>query len=209
MTYHKMGDGPFYAFYTPYHLCNFEAPLTAARAVLFGDATIAPAGAPVCEVMTVAKRDLRAGEELDGIGGFTCYGVLIIVTSFTPVATFRWAWRRDVVSSATYGRTTLSRMRMSRFRRDDTSTRCGRSRRCCSPPSRRRKPPRCLRGARVVAVSGATRKSFQNNSKVPSWIFPRAQQQMGTAKRKSTRRFVSAEGLLLAPANRACAHRDS
>jgi predicted homoserine dehydrogenase-like protein len=76
MTYHKMGDGPFYAFYTPYHLCNFEAPLTAARAVLFGDATIAPAGAPVCDVMTVAKRDLRAGEELDGIGGFTCYGVL-------------------------------------------------------------------------------------------------------------------------------------
>ena len=76
MTYHKMGDGPFYVFYTPYHLCNFEAPITAARAALFGDAAIAPAGPPVCEVLTVAKRDLRAGEELDGIGGFTCYGVL-------------------------------------------------------------------------------------------------------------------------------------
>jgi predicted homoserine dehydrogenase-like protein len=76
MTYHKMGDGPLYAFYTPYHLCNFEVPMTAARATLFHDAAIAPAGAPVCEVMTVAKRDLRAGDELDGIGGFTCYGVL-------------------------------------------------------------------------------------------------------------------------------------
>ena len=76
MTYHKMGDGPLYAFYTPYHLCNFEVPITAARAALFHDAAIAPAGGPVCEVMTVAKRDLRAGEVLDGIGGFTSYGVL-------------------------------------------------------------------------------------------------------------------------------------
>ncbi len=76
MTYHKMGDGPLYAFYTPYHLCNFEVPITAARAALFHDATIAPLGGPVCDVMTIAKRDLRAGEPLDGIGGFTCYGVL-------------------------------------------------------------------------------------------------------------------------------------
>jgi predicted homoserine dehydrogenase-like protein len=76
MTYHKMGDGPLYAFYTPYHLCNFEVPITAARAVLFQDAAIAPLAGPVCEVMTVAKRDVRAGEVLDGIGGFTCYGVL-------------------------------------------------------------------------------------------------------------------------------------
>ena len=76
MTYHKMGDGPLYAFYTPYHLCNFEVPITAARAALFGDAAIAPRGAPVCEVMTCAKRDLKAGEVLDGIGGFMTYGVL-------------------------------------------------------------------------------------------------------------------------------------
>jgi predicted homoserine dehydrogenase-like protein len=65
-----------YVFYTPYHLCHFEVPLTVARAVLFGDATVAPLGGPVCDVITVAKRDLRAGEILDGIGGYTCYGVL-------------------------------------------------------------------------------------------------------------------------------------
>ena len=76
MTYHKMGEGPLYAFYTPYHLCNFEVSITAARAALFHDATIAPRGAPVCEVMTCAKRALTAGEVLDGIGGFTTYGVL-------------------------------------------------------------------------------------------------------------------------------------
>ncbi len=76
MTYHKMGDGPLYVFYTPYHLCNFEVPITAARAALFQDAAIAPLGGPVCEVMAFAKKDLRAGDVLDGVGGFCCYGVL-------------------------------------------------------------------------------------------------------------------------------------
>ena len=74
--YFKMGDGPFYVFYVPYHLPHLEAPLTAARAVLFHDATIAPMGGPVCDVITMAKRDLKAGEVLDGIGGFTCYGTI-------------------------------------------------------------------------------------------------------------------------------------
>ncbi len=72
----KMGDGPFYVFYTPYHLCHLEVPLTAARAVLFHDAAVAPIAGPVCDVITVAKRDLAPNETLDGLGGFTCYGVL-------------------------------------------------------------------------------------------------------------------------------------
>jgi predicted homoserine dehydrogenase-like protein len=76
LKYFKMGDGPFYVFYTPWHLPQAEAPLTAARAALFHDAAVAPLGAPRCDVVTVAKRDLRAGEVLDGIGGFTCYGMI-------------------------------------------------------------------------------------------------------------------------------------
>ena len=76
MKYFKMGDGPLYAFYVPYHLPHLEVPLTAARAVLFQDAAVAPTAGPVCEVITVAKRDLEAGELLDGIGGFTCYGMI-------------------------------------------------------------------------------------------------------------------------------------
>ena len=72
----KMGDGPLYVFYTPYHLCHIEVPLTVARAVLFQDAAITPIAGAVCEVITAAKRNLRAGEMLDGIGGFTCYGVI-------------------------------------------------------------------------------------------------------------------------------------
>lgn len=76
MRYFKMGDGPLYAFYVPYHLPHLEAPLTAARAALFGDAAVAPLGAPVCEVVATAKRDLKPGEALDGMGGFMCYGLL-------------------------------------------------------------------------------------------------------------------------------------
>jgi predicted homoserine dehydrogenase-like protein len=70
----KMGDGPLYAFYVPYHLPHLEPPITVARAVLFKDAAVTPLAGPVCDVITIAKRNLEAGEILDGIGGFTCYG---------------------------------------------------------------------------------------------------------------------------------------
>ena len=73
--YLKMGDGPLYVFYTPYHLPHLESPITVARAVLFHDAATAPSGDPVVDVITAAKRDLKAGEVLDGIGGFHCYGM--------------------------------------------------------------------------------------------------------------------------------------
>jgi predicted homoserine dehydrogenase-like protein len=75
LNYYKMGEGPFYVFYVPYHLCHFEAPMSVARAVLYGDATTAPLGGPVVEVVTAAKKDMKAGELLDGIGKFTSYGL--------------------------------------------------------------------------------------------------------------------------------------
>jgi len=76
LKYLKMGEGPLYAFYTPFHLPQLEIPLTAARAVLFKDATVAPLGAPVCDAIAMAKKDLKAGEALDGIGGFACYTLI-------------------------------------------------------------------------------------------------------------------------------------
>jgi predicted homoserine dehydrogenase-like protein len=72
---YKLGEGPLYTFYRPYHLCHFEVPATIARAALFGDATITPAGGPRVDVVATAKRDLRAGEELDGIGWYMTYGL--------------------------------------------------------------------------------------------------------------------------------------
>ena len=76
MQYFKMGEGPFYMFYTPFHLPHLQLPLTVARAVLFRDPTLAPMGRPVCDTGAFAKRDLKAGEILDGMGGFTCYGLI-------------------------------------------------------------------------------------------------------------------------------------
>lgn len=74
MKCYKMGDGPFYTFYTPFHLSPIEAPNSVARAVLFRDDPVKPIGGPVCDVVTLAKRDLKAGETLDGIGGYLTYG---------------------------------------------------------------------------------------------------------------------------------------
>jgi predicted homoserine dehydrogenase-like protein len=71
---YKLGKGPLYSFYTPYHLCHFEVPQTVARAVLFGDAAIAPVGPPTVEVVATAKQDLRADTVLDGLGGYDTYG---------------------------------------------------------------------------------------------------------------------------------------
>lgn len=70
---YKLGRGPLYSFYTPYHLCHFEVPLSAARAVLFQDVVLA-AERPMVDVITLAKRDLKAGEQLDALGGYMTYG---------------------------------------------------------------------------------------------------------------------------------------
>ncbi len=75
-SYFKMGDGPLYCDYPPYHLPHLQVASTVARAALFHDATVAPAGKPCCDVITMAKRDLAEGDVLDGIGGFCCYGTI-------------------------------------------------------------------------------------------------------------------------------------
>ena len=71
---YKLGTGPLYSFYAPYHLCHLEVPTSIARAALFHDATIAAAGAPQVDVVAVAKTDLAAGQVLDGLGGYLTYG---------------------------------------------------------------------------------------------------------------------------------------
>jgi predicted homoserine dehydrogenase-like protein len=74
LNLYKLGEGPLYSFYTPYHLCHFEVPLSVARAVLFKDYVLSPLGAPLVDVVTTAKIDLKAGETLDGIGCYMTYG---------------------------------------------------------------------------------------------------------------------------------------
>jgi predicted homoserine dehydrogenase-like protein len=74
LNLYKLGSGPLYCFYTPYHLCHFEVPLTVARAALFKDAAITPLAGPLVDVVATAKTDLNAGAALDGMGYYMTYG---------------------------------------------------------------------------------------------------------------------------------------
>lgn len=74
LNLYKLGTGPLYSFYTPYHLCHFEVPLSVARLVLLRDPVLQPLGGPLVEVVATAKRDLEAGETIDALGGYLSYG---------------------------------------------------------------------------------------------------------------------------------------
>jgi len=74
LEYLKMGMGPNFVLHRSFHIPTQEPLLTAARAELYGDANIVPQ-APVADTVAVAKRELTAGEEIDGIGGETVYGL--------------------------------------------------------------------------------------------------------------------------------------
>lgn len=75
LNLYKLGEGPLYSFYTPYHLCHFEVPNTIVRAVDFADAALAAPGGQRVDVVATAKQNLKAGHALDGLGGYDTYGV--------------------------------------------------------------------------------------------------------------------------------------
>jgi predicted homoserine dehydrogenase-like protein len=106
LAYLKAGEGPYYLLHRPYHLASLEAPISVARAVLWGEPTMQAAGAPVAECVAAAKRDLRAGEVLDGIGGETVYGLIDTASAAAaagavPLGIARGArLRRDVPAGA-------------------------------------------------------------------------------------------------------------
>lgn len=72
----KKGDRDHHILYRPFHLASLETPLTIAKAVLNNDHAIVPLGAPISETVAVAKKDIKKGEKIDGIGGFCVRGVL-------------------------------------------------------------------------------------------------------------------------------------
>jgi predicted homoserine dehydrogenase-like protein len=76
MEYYKMGPGPFYLFYRPYHLCHVEAMDCIVQGVMDGCSLLEPVYGFRTNVFAYAKRYLKAGEKLDGIGGYTCYGLI-------------------------------------------------------------------------------------------------------------------------------------
>lgn len=83
LNLYKMGEGPLYPFWVPYHLVHFETPNSIARVVLFHDELAPPLGGPVVEVCAVAKRDLKAGEILDEYGMYMTYGEAVNVAEMS------------------------------------------------------------------------------------------------------------------------------
>ena len=75
LNLYKLGTGPYYCFYTPYHLCHFEVPTSVARAVLFSDAVLTPLAGPEVGVIAVAKKNLVSGDLIEELGGYEVYGV--------------------------------------------------------------------------------------------------------------------------------------
>lgn len=76
MEYLSVGKRPNFAIYRPYHLTSLETPLSIIRAVTLKDSTIAPYYGSVAETIAIAKKDLKANDKLEGIGGSSVYGVL-------------------------------------------------------------------------------------------------------------------------------------
>ena len=69
-------SGRYAALYKPYHLIGLELGISVASAGLRGEPTGSPTGFRG-DVVAIAKRDLAAGEMLDGEGGFTVWGRLM------------------------------------------------------------------------------------------------------------------------------------
>ena len=69
-------SGRYAAMYKPYHLIGLELGISVASVALRGE----PTGRPAAwrgDVVAIAKRDLTAGEVLDGEGGYTVWGKLV------------------------------------------------------------------------------------------------------------------------------------
>ncbi len=64
----KVGKGPYFSLFRPFHLTSLEVPLSAVHAVLHKQADMVPLDHPVAEAIALAKRDLSVGETLGKIG---------------------------------------------------------------------------------------------------------------------------------------------
>ncbi len=130
LNLYKLGQGPLYSFYTPYHLCYFEVPMSVARVVLFGDAVVQPLAGPRVEVVATAKTDLKAGDLLDAPGGYMTYGqcetaAVTAVEKLLPIGVAEGCTlTRDVAKDAvlTYADVTLPQGRLIDCLRTEQAT---------------------------------------------------------------------------------------
>lgn len=94
MNFYKMGPGPEYFFFRPYHLVHLEVPLTIAELMLDGEPLITIDEPHLAEVVAIAKKDLSAKEDLDCIGGFSAYGHIDLAANaegYLPIGLVEYA----------------------------------------------------------------------------------------------------------------------
>jgi predicted homoserine dehydrogenase-like protein len=72
----RLGPGPFYVFHRPFHLGHIEAMVSIAEAFLDRRAALEPTAGFATNVYAYAKKDLRPGDTLDGVGGYAAYGLI-------------------------------------------------------------------------------------------------------------------------------------
>jgi len=70
------GHGDYWCLYRPYHLANLETPITIAHVLLDNTETLNTKRKPVAETIAVAKRELKIGDVIDALGGYTVYGLI-------------------------------------------------------------------------------------------------------------------------------------
>jgi predicted homoserine dehydrogenase-like protein len=78
LKYYKMGDGPYYVFYRPYHLCHVETAYAIGRMIFDNEPLLVPWKGRVANINAVAKIDLSPGYILDEPGMFTIYGEMAL-----------------------------------------------------------------------------------------------------------------------------------
>ena len=72
-----MRNGPNYVLHMPFHFCSLETPVSIYKAAIKKEATIAPVMGQVCDTITYAKRDMKKGDIIEGIGSDYVYGQLV------------------------------------------------------------------------------------------------------------------------------------
>ncbi len=101
----EIRKGPNFTLFRPFHWVSIETPNSVAQAVLRGEPTGAPEGAPVAELITCAKQDLKAGQVLDGGGGYTVYGLIekAAVASAEDLVPFGFTYEARLTESVKKG----------------------------------------------------------------------------------------------------------
>ena len=78
LRYFKMGDGPYYTLFRPFHLCHLEIPKTLRRVANGGEILLNNGSSPTISVAAIAKKELHPGDKIEkAVGGFDARGTAV------------------------------------------------------------------------------------------------------------------------------------